>query len=223
MKINITKIFYSAILFFLATFNTYSQPSVGTGALPTGNSYQTILIPLPTSFLSNTVTAAAGGSTITNFYAGWTNITSVTNIQGSLYTNNLNGTGNAGFYTQTNVINYTNVIYPYVFFPKQERLALEYRGISSGGSNAPCIFTFAKSVTGRNGQVDTSQQFTWTVPINQGVGTNTVAVTNLPADFVGGQGYLYLIQQAWGGTNVGAGNLTNLDGGIYAGIKPNAP
>lgn len=213
------KILFSLLM--VAALAAVAQPSVGTGVTPAG-SYQSVLIPLPSPFLSNTVTGAAGGAWTTNFYSGYTNVTYATNIVGSLYTNNLNGTGLAGFYTTTNIVGYTNTIYPSIYLPKQERLALEYRGVDSGGSNAPCIFTFAKSVTGRNGYPDTSAQFTWTIAVNQ-TNAPTVAVTNLPADFLGGEGYLYLIQQSWGGTNLGAGNLTNLDGGIYTALKPNAP
>jgi hypothetical protein len=187
----------------------FSQSSVGTGG--SGSSYTTALIPLPTF----TITPASP-STATNFYFGWTLITSSTNVSTGLYTNNLNGTGLGGFYGVTNITYYTNTVYPNVYFPKQERLALSYRGLQSGSTNT-VIFTFAKSVTGIGGQADTFAPFTWLCSVGP---TNSTCITNLPADFLGGEGYLFLIQQQFLSTN---GSLTNLDSGIYAGLKPNAP
>ncbi len=205
MKLKIT-----LIALFALTISAFSQPSVGTGTSP-ANGYTTYLIPLPTA------TLAAAGST--NFYNGWSSTTIFTNTY-VLYTN-INNAGNPGFITNTVYTTNTSSVYPSVYFPKQERLAFEYRGVGSGGAtatNGQVQFTFAKSVTGRSGQADTSQQFTWNLLINQST-NNTIAVTNFSADFLGGEGYVFLIQQTWLGTNV----LTNVDGGIYVGFKPNAP
>jgi hypothetical protein len=193
----------------------FGQASVGTAA--TSQQYQPVLIPLPAATL---VAGAAGSAgTSTNFINGWSQVTTVTNVSGPLYTNNLNSTGLSGFYYSTNVVSYTNTVYGQFYFPKQTRVALEWTGSCSGsgvvGTNM--VFTLAKSVTGR---VDNQNQFTWTIVPYAG-GTNYTAVTNFSADFLGGAGYLYVIGQSWAATNAASGGtLTNNYGGIYAGLKP---
>lgn len=196
-----------------ATLTAFGQASVGTGG-NSGSTYQPIFVPLPAA----TLATGAG----TNFYNGWTAITSATNIQGSLYTNNLNGTGLAGFYSVTNIVFYTNTTFAKIFFPKQSRLSLEWAGAPSA-SGETNIFTFAKSVTGN--APDMTSQFSWAIGFPGGVGTNTIAVTNFPADFLGGEGYLFCINQT---NSSGSGTITNTDtlGGVpgfYWGSKPNAP
>jgi hypothetical protein len=199
----------------MTALTAFGQASVGTGAQ--GTTYQAYLIPLPT------LTLAAAGTT--NFYFGYTNVTYSTNIQTGLYTNSLNG-GSPGFYSVTNIFTNNAVTYPQVFFPKQERLSLEYHGNQSGSgasSTNTVTFTFAKSVTGLNGQEDTSAPFNWYTSVGA---TNSTCVTNIPADYIGGEGYLYLIAEQFQSTN---STLTNdissgqTGPGIFAGIKPNAP
>lgn len=183
-----------------------SQSTVGTGN--TGPStYTPILLPLPTATLA--------ASTATNFPSGgWQVITSVTNIVGSLYTNNLNGTGNPGFYTATNIVSYTNTTYARFFMVSQSRVSLEWVGSASvnPGTN---IFTLARSVTGRN--PENVNLTYWTNIVANGIGTNTISMTTLAADSVGGSGWIYIVGQ----TNAaGSGIITNADGGVYVGSKP---
>jgi hypothetical protein len=204
----IEKLVLIAMLALAAVFLTPSalaQSSVGTGNTGPAT-YTSVLIPLPT----NAIAAGAG----TNFAGGWTAITSSTNITGSLYTNNLNGTGNPGFYISTNIVFYTNTTYARFFMPSQSRVSLEWVGT---GSVNPVtnIFGLARSVTGR--APETTATTFWTNIVNQGVGTNTVGTITLTADNIGGDGWIYIVSE----TNMAtSGILTNADGGVYAGSKP---
>ena len=215
------KILITCFVLGTTALTAFSQASVGTAGSGNSSSYGLLFIPLPTSTLVGV--AAAGTSTVTNFYFGYTNTIISTNINGPLYTNNLSG-GTPGFYYSTNYITKNALTYPSVYIPRQSRLALSYRGVATAGANSAnttnTVFTFAQSVTGIGGQADVNHQFTWTCAVGT---TNSTTVTNLTADSLSGAGYIYLIQQTWASTNGTVNIVTNLDGGIYAGIKPNAP
>jgi hypothetical protein len=201
-------------------FNAHGQGSPGVGTGGGGSTAYTLTqIPLPVATMTNNVAGVSAG-TVTNFYFGYTNFTYFTNIYGPTYTNNLTNSGAPGFIFVTNVVTNATVTYPSVFFPRQSRLALEYNGQCSGsGAGSNLVLTFARSVTGFNGKEDQESQFNWAFSVGN---TNTTAETNLPADFLGGAGYLYLIQMQWLATNgVVGGVLTN--NYLYSALKPNAP
>ncbi len=206
----------------LAAPSVHAQASVGTAG--TGSSYTANWLPfysnsVPGTTIIGSSTAFAGTSgTNINVTAGWTNTTIFTNSSGPLYTNNLNGTGSGGFYTNTTYVTNNQIIFPVIYYPKQSRVAMEWMGNCSG-SPTNLILTFARSVTGRNGLADTTTQFTWSIPVGSySAGKFVTAVTNTAADFTGEFGYLYLVGELWQSTN--GSILTNQDGGLYYALKP---
>lgn len=224
-------LFLSCLALGATALTAFSQASVGTAG--SGSSYTANFLPFyPNSFNPTnaalqtifTVPASAPPANGTNLmpFLGWTNTTYLTNNQGPLYTNNLNGTGSPGFYTNVVIITNNSVTYPQIYIPKQSRIALEYVGTVNGaGSPTNLIFTFARSVTGRNGLPDTSHTIPWSVMVsNNAAGQWTVGVTNFSADSIGGEGYLDLVGEFWQSTN--GTILTNYDGGLYYGLKPNS-